>query len=95
MKIFKDGEFACPQHIIESGIDKNGRQTISVCIKCRLDDRDICCGDIIVCINYHKENNYDIAFFTGNAYIKSLKKRKEETLTLPEVVKFVEEYTSE
>lgn len=94
MKTFKENEFACPKHITESGIDKNGQQYISVCVKCRLDNNGICCGDKVVCENNHKQNKYSVYLCGGCHYVKNLKRGKEETLTVAEVLKIVEEYTA-
>lgn len=90
MKIFEKGEFACEKHISEGGVDGNGQQHISICLKCRLDDRGICNGEQLVCENDHKRNSYRIFLMNDTRYIKYITKGKGETLSLCEVLKIAE-----
>ena len=92
MKIFKDNEFSCPKGIqaTESEIDKNGRQTIGICLKCALDDRGICAGTIIYVVNDFKNNNYAIYKKCGVS-IYEIKSEKGSTLDKRQFLKFVKE----
>lgn len=90
MKVFEKGEFACSKHSNANGIDGNGQQYIWTCLKCVLDDRGICNGEQLVCMNNHKRNTYSVFLMNGTHYIKHITEGKDEVLTLPEVLKMAE-----
>lgn len=91
MKKFKDGEFACPTgHIISiSDIDSNGRQTISICLKCVVDNRNICAGTKIYVVNDFKHNTYTIYKQFGFNRGVEIKKGKECTIDKNQFLKFI------
>ena len=91
MKKFKDGEFACPKGNIVSisDIDCNGRQTISMCLKCKLDNRNICAGTKIYVVNDFKYNTYTIYKQFGFNRGIAIKKGKECTLDKNQFLKLI------
>lgn len=79
--------------IIRSKIDGNGREAMSICVRCSLDSRNICNGIKIVLENDHKHNSYLI--YKSNDPIgcyKELQKGKEGTLELTEFEKWLSEH---
>ena len=91
MKKFKDGEFACHSghEISISDIDSNGRQTICMCLKCELDNRNICAGTKIYVVNDFKNNRYSIYKKFGTNRSVEIKKGKECTIDKDEFLKFI------
>ena len=91
MKEFKDGEFACPTGglISISDIDSNGRQTISTCLKCILDERKLCVGTKIYVVNDFKHNTYTIYKQFGFNRGIAIKKGKECTLDKKQFLNFI------
>lgn len=90
MKMFEKGKFACPVHSNANGIDGNGQQFVWTCLKCMLDDRGICNGEQLVCMNNHRRNTFSVFLMNGTHYVKHISDGKDEILTLPEVLKMAE-----
>ena len=78
--------------IIQSNIDKNGRETMSMCVKCSLDSSNICTGTQIVLVNDHKRNTYLIYKSTRPMGYVELETGKGETLELSEFGKWLEQH---
>lgn len=91
MKKFKDGEFACHSgyEISISDIDSNGRQTITMCLKCEVDKNNICVGTKIYVVNDFKHNSYSIYKKFGNKRSVEIKKGKECTIDKNQFLKFI------
>jgi hypothetical protein len=77
--------------VTRSKVDANGRETMIVCIKCSLDNRNICNGTKIVLVNNHKNNSFSIYKSTIPNGFQELKKGKENTLELSEFEKWLED----
>lgn len=75
--------------IIRSKIDANGRETMSMCVRCSLDGRNICNGTKIVLVNDHKHNSYLIYKSNVPMGYQKLDKGREEVLELSEFEKWL------
>ena len=76
--------------ITHSNIDRNGRESMSICIKCSLDSRNICNGTSIVLVNDHMHNSWLIYKKITPCGYKELERGKEETLELSEFERWLE-----
>ena len=74
-----------------SKIDGNGQEYMTVCVNCRLDNRNICAGEKVCLENNHKKNCYSIFEIIGSRFTKELKKGREETLSQKEFEKWLVE----
>lgn len=71
-----------------SKLDSQGNQWIWACIKCSLYN-DICTGIKICLENNHKKQCWKIIKYASGQYKKTLAKGKDETLSLNEFVKWL------
>ena len=83
-------KFACPVTEGKGKVDGNGHEYFHICINCRLTDREICNGDIIVCENNHKKQKYCIYTMRGAKVIEILERGEDEVLSFEEFKKKVE-----
>lgn len=65
---------------------------MTMCVRCSLNDSDVCSGTQIVLVNDHKHNRFLIYKATRPMGYEELQKGKDETLVLPEFEKWLEEH---
>ena len=77
--------------ISRSNIDGNGRETMTLCIKCSLDNRNICNGTKITLVNNHSNNSFLIfKSITGDPFFEELHREKGSTYELSEFKKWLD-----
>lgn len=88
-------KFACPKTESKGNIDGNGHEYFHTCIKCRLNDREICDGDRIACENNHQKQRYCIYTKRGAKVVEVLERGKDEVLSFEEFKKKVDVITND